>query len=70
MDSQDQIVAVGLLTRRDLKALGSSFERVYAIEEAPCLAGLLQAIDDADREIWRERDRRNTAGVVTRSALR
>ena len=53
MNSPDQIVALGLLTRRDLDVLGTDFTRVYAIEETPCVGQLLRAIDEADREIWR-----------------
>lgn len=61
MDSPEQIVAVGLLTRRELDMLGSSFTRAYALEETPCMGRLLHAIDEADREMWRERDRREGA---------
>ena len=51
------IVAVGLLTNDDLETLGSAFDRVWPVDCAPCFEGLLQAIDDADRAIWRQRDR-------------
>ena len=51
------IVAIGLLTADDLQTLGSSFNMVWPVDEAPCFEGLLQAIDEADRVIWRERDR-------------
>ena len=53
-----RIVAVGLLTREDLTALGPAFDRAWPIDETPCFGELLQAIDEADRRIWRERDRR------------
>ena len=53
----DRIVAVGLLTRRDLSLLGSTFDRAWPVDEAPCFSGLLQAIDDADRTLRSERDR-------------
>lgn len=52
----ERIVAVGLLTQRNLDRLGSSLERAWPISEAPCFSGLLQAIDEADRELIRERD--------------
>lgn len=54
--AKDRIVAVGLLTQRDLDLLGSAFTRTWPLDEAPCFRGLLQAIDEADREIWRSRD--------------
>jgi hypothetical protein len=45
----ERIVAVGLLTQSDLKALGSTFQRAYKIDETPCFGELLRAIDEADR---------------------
>ena len=53
------IVAIGLLTADDLQTLGSSFQMAWPVDQAPCFEGLLQAIDEADRAIWRERDRRD-----------
>ena len=50
------IVAIALLTANDLQALGDSFDRAWPVDSAPCFEGLLQAIDEADRAIWRERD--------------
>jgi hypothetical protein len=52
-----RIVAVGLLTEHDLRLLGDGFSRAWQIDETPCFAGLIEAIDEADRELWRERDR-------------
>jgi hypothetical protein len=51
-----RIVAIGLLTRDDLTTLGSAFNRAWPVDEAPCFQGLLEAIDEADRCLWRERD--------------
>jgi hypothetical protein len=50
------IVAVGLLTRRDLDVLGPTFDRVWPVEDAPAFSQLLRAIDEADCEIRRDRD--------------
>ena len=55
MDSE-RIMAVGLLTQEDLNRLGSTFRRLWPVEEVPCFSGLLQAIDEADREHWRTSD--------------
>ncbi len=52
----DRIVAVGLLTQRELNLLGQSFDRSWPVDKTPCFGSLLRAIDDADRELWRERD--------------
>lgn len=49
--AQERIVAVGLLTRRDLNVLGPAFDRVWPVEEAPSFNELLRAIDDADRQL-------------------
>lgn len=54
---RERIVAVGLLTQQDLDQFGSTLERVWPVHEAPCFPGLLQAIDEADREHWRKHDR-------------
>jgi hypothetical protein len=51
-----RIVALALLTRPELELLGPSFTRAYPIDETPCFGELLEAIDSADREMWRERD--------------
>ena len=61
-----QIVAVGLLTQDELQLLGAGFNRAWPVDESPCFEGLLEAIDDADRELWRARDakaRKRTGGV-------
>jgi hypothetical protein len=52
-----RIVAVGLLTQRDVELLGQSFDRLWPVDETPCFGALLRAIDGADREIMRERDK-------------
>lgn len=52
---QERFVAVGLLTQRDVDALGVNFRHLWPIDEAPCFSQLLQAIDEADRELVQER---------------
>ena len=49
--TQDRIVAVGLLTRHDLKILGPTFDRIWPVEEAPSFSELLRAIDEADQRL-------------------
>ena len=53
-----RIVAIGLLTQEDLMTLGSAFNRAWPVDEARCFTGLLEAIDEADRRLWRERGHR------------
>ena len=53
---QERIVAVGLLTKRDLSLLGPTFDRAWPVEEAPAFSELLRAIDDADRLLKKETD--------------
>ena len=53
----ERIVAVGLLTSREVHALGPAFDRLWPVEEAPSFSNLLQAIDEADREIRRAREK-------------
>lgn len=54
--ADERVIAVGLLTQRDIDALGKEFDRLWPIDETPCFSGLLRRIDEADREIWRRRD--------------
>lgn len=54
--ARERIVAVGLLTQRELNLLGSTFDRLWLVDETPCFSQLLQAIDEADRQLWRARD--------------
>ena len=49
MPYEDRVIAVGLLTSRDLEALGAGFSRFYPVDETPCFGELLRAIDEADR---------------------
>lgn len=49
---EDQrIIAVGLLTARDLEVLGQGFNRIFPVDDRPCFSQLLRAIDEADREL-------------------
>jgi hypothetical protein len=54
--SLERIVAVGLLTNRDVAMLGSTFDRLWSVEQAPCFTDLLKAIDQADGELPRGAD--------------
>jgi hypothetical protein len=47
----EKIVAVGLLTKRDLKVLGPTFDRIWPVEDAPHFHELLRAIDEADHKL-------------------
>ena len=59
-----RIVAVGLLTEDELRSLGRTFDRAWPVDQAPCFGALLQAIDDADRELWRARDASSGADEI------
>ena len=48
---QDRVLAIGLLTRRDLDLLGPTFDRLWPVDEAPAFAELIEAIDEADRAL-------------------
>ena len=49
--ADQRIVAVGLLTARDLEVLGQGFTRMFPVDEKPCFTQLLSAIDEADRQL-------------------
>ncbi|WP_322963080.1 hypothetical protein [Sphingomonas fuzhouensis] len=44
----DAIVAVGLLTQRDLDVLGSGFRRSFPVSEDAAFDDLLQALDSIE----------------------
>ena len=46
---QERIIAVGLLTRRDLNLLGPTFDRVFPVEDVPQFDELLKKIDEVER---------------------
>ncbi|MDF7773654.1 hypothetical protein P1X14_00210 [Sphingomonas sp. AOB5] len=45
MTEKDQIVAVGLLSARDLERLGSGFDRAYAIADDNMFEHLITLLD-------------------------
>lgn len=47
----DRIVAVGLLTQREVDLLGHGFSRLWPVDDTPCFTDLLRAIDEADEEL-------------------
>jgi hypothetical protein len=53
---RERIVAVGLLTEQDLNLLGPTFTRVWPVDETPCFTGLLEAINEADRQFRQSTD--------------
>ena len=48
MSQQERVVAVGLLSERELAIVGQTLRRVYRIDERDCFDDLLRAIDEAD----------------------
>ena len=54
--NEERIVAVGLLTQRDLDLLSNSFTRLWPVDKTPQFEGLIEAIDQADRELSRSRE--------------
>jgi hypothetical protein len=56
---QEHIVAVGLLTQRELNLLGPTFERAWPVDDAPAsFERLLFAIDEAERRLQDSHERR------------
>ena len=51
-----QVVAVGLLTERDLAVLGQGFRRAYRLDEHQDFHDLLAAIDAADQSFVESTD--------------
>ena len=51
---RERIVAVGLLTQRDVELLGHGFSRLWPLDDSPCFADLVKRIDEADEQLRRE----------------
>ncbi len=62
---RERIVAVGLLTQREVELLGHGFSRLWPVDESPCFSDLLQRIDEADRELRRDANRGEGASSGT-----
>ena len=60
----ERIVAVGLLTQANLDLLGPTFKRAWPVQDTPCFSQLLKAIDEADRDLWRESDQTMQIGPI------
>ena len=67
--SRERIVAVGLLTQKNLDCLANSFERCWPVDETPCFLQLLGAIDQAGR-MMRENRGLNQTGIPQGSLAR
>lgn len=63
--SGERIVAVGLLTPREIQLLGPQFKRLWPVDNTPCFEELLKAIDDADRELERVKCPKPEKGPAT-----
>ncbi len=55
--NRDRIIAVGLLTARDVALLGPAFTTLWPVEEAPHFPELINAIDEADGKLRQETNR-------------
>ena len=55
--TNDRIIAIGLLTARDVDVLGVGFRRLYPVDEVPNFTDLLRMIDDAERDMRNEMPR-------------
>jgi hypothetical protein len=49
--ADERIVAVGLLTQREVEMLGHGFSRLWPLDDSPCFNELLKAIDQAECEL-------------------
>jgi hypothetical protein len=63
--AEERIVAVGLLTQRDVELLGHGFSRLWPVDNTPCFTELIKAIDDADRQLEQDQQNKMTSQPVT-----
>jgi len=50
MVDRQNIVAIGLLTQKDLDILGSGFRTAIPVDQSPAFEDLLRAIDEAEEQ--------------------
>jgi hypothetical protein len=63
--AEERIVAVGLLTQRDVELLGHGFSRLWPVDNTPCFTELIKAIDDADRQLEQDHQNKVASQPVT-----
>ena len=63
--TEERIVAVGLLTQREVELLGQGFSRLWPVDETPCFTELIKAIDDADRQFEMDHQNKVNSQPVT-----
>jgi len=51
MPMRERIVAIGLLTQKELSSLGPAFDRAWPIDRAPAFPDLIRAIDEAEERL-------------------
>ncbi len=57
----ERIVAIGLLTQRELNLLGPTFERAWPVEDVPAFGELLRAIDEAECKLRQKAEQQRKA---------
>jgi hypothetical protein len=68
--AKERIVAVALLTQTEVQRLGENFKRLWPVDETPCFAGLIEAIDAADREVRQNRARDSVSPAMAEQPRR
>ena len=63
--AEKRIVAVGLLTQREVELLGHGFSRLWPVDSTPCFTELIKAIDEADRKFEEEHQNEMKSQPVT-----
>lgn len=51
---EERIVAIGLLTERDVRQLGETFTRLWPVDSSTDFSDLLRAIDEAEERLRQE----------------
>ena len=56
---RERMIVIRWLARRSVETLGPTFHQAYPVDEAPSFDDALDAIDEAERQVW---DLHGTAG--------
>ena len=53
---RERMIIIRWRTRGQAEALGHALDRANPIDETPCFDEVLKAIDDAENQVWGDRD--------------
>lgn len=54
--NRERMIAIRWQAQGHVEALGATLDHAFPIDETPCFDEVLQAIDEAERQVWGDPD--------------